>query len=40
VYILFYSIFYFFIKLEISEFIPTMLYFGYTGELLEALKSS
>lgn len=32
VYILFYSIFYFFIKLEISEFIPTMLYFGYTGK--------
>jgi transmembrane 9 superfamily protein 2/4 len=31
VYILFYSIFYFFTKLEISEFIPTLLYIGYTG---------
>ena len=36
VYILFYSIFYFFIKLEISEFIPTMLYFGYTGEKIRS----
>ncbi|KAJ6632917.1 Transmembrane 9 superfamily member 4 [Pseudolycoriella hygida] len=31
VYILFYSIFYFFTKLSISEFIPTLLYLGYTG---------
>lgn len=31
VYILFYSIFYFFTKLEITEFIPTLLYLGYTG---------
>uniref|UniRef100_U5EWA6 Transmembrane 9 superfamily member n=1 Tax=Corethrella appendiculata TaxID=1370023 RepID=U5EWA6_9DIPT len=30
-YILFYSIFYFFTKLEITEFIPTLLYLGYTG---------
>lgn len=32
VYILLYSIFYFFTKLEITEFIPTLLYVGYTGE--------
>ncbi|XP_016945409.3 transmembrane 9 superfamily member 4 [Drosophila suzukii] len=31
VYVLFYSIFYFFTKLEITEFIPTLLYLGYTG---------
>lgn len=31
IYILFYSIFYFFTKLEITEFIPTLLYLGYTG---------
>ncbi|XP_075151295.1 transmembrane 9 superfamily protein member 4 [Haematobia irritans] len=31
VYVLFYSIFYFFTKLEITEFIPTLLYFGYTS---------
>ncbi|XP_063376342.1 transmembrane 9 superfamily member 4 [Cydia fagiglandana] len=31
VYILIYSIFYFFTKLEITEFIPTLLYIGYTG---------
>ncbi|CAG9099149.1 Transmembrane 9 super member 4 [Plutella xylostella] len=31
VYILIYSIFYFFTKLEITEFIPTLLYMGYTG---------
>lgn len=30
-YVLFYSIFYFFTKLEITEFIPTLLYLGYTG---------
>jgi len=29
--VLFYSIFYFFTKLEITEFIPTLLYLGYTG---------
>lgn len=33
VYILIYSIFYFFNKLEITEFIPTLLYIGYTGIL-------
>lgn len=33
VYILIYSIFYFFTKLEITEFIPTLLYIGYTGNL-------
>ncbi|XP_055382008.1 transmembrane 9 superfamily member 4 [Condylostylus longicornis] len=31
VYVLLYSIFYFFTKLEITEFIPTLLYLGYTG---------
>lgn len=31
-YILFYSIFYFFTKLSITEFIPTMMYLGYTGK--------
>ncbi|CAH2104508.1 unnamed protein product [Euphydryas editha] len=31
IYILIYSIFYFFTKLEITEFIPTLLYIGYTG---------
>uniref|UniRef100_A0A1B6DT05 Transmembrane 9 superfamily member n=1 Tax=Clastoptera arizonana TaxID=38151 RepID=A0A1B6DT05_9HEMI len=31
VYVLGYSIFYFVTKLEITEFIPTLLYFGYTG---------
>lgn len=31
VYILFYAVFYFFTKLEITEFIPTLLYLGYTG---------
>ncbi|KAG4079848.1 hypothetical protein HA402_014979 [Bradysia odoriphaga] len=31
VYILFYSVFYFFTKLSITEFIPTLLYLGYTG---------
>lgn len=30
-YVLGYSIFYFMTKLEITEFIPTLLYFGYTG---------
>jgi transmembrane 9 superfamily protein 2/4 len=38
VYILFYSIFYFFTKLEITEFIPTLLYIGYTGELFLIFK--
>lgn len=33
VYILFYSIFYFFSKLSITEFIPTLLYLGYTGKI-------
>lgn len=33
-YILIYSIFYFFTKLEITEFIPTLLYMGYTGIFL------
>ena len=28
---LFYAIYYFFTKLEITEFIPTLLYLGYTG---------
>lgn len=32
VYILIYSVFYFFTKLEITEFIPTLLYIGYTGD--------
>lgn len=32
IYILFYSIFYFFTKLSITEFIPTLLYMGYTGK--------
>ncbi|XP_059471413.1 transmembrane 9 superfamily member 4 [Neocloeon triangulifer] len=31
VYVFAYSVFYFATKLEISEFIPTLLYFGYTG---------
>lgn len=31
VYVLGYSIFYFMTKLEITEFIPTLLYFGYTA---------
>ncbi|XP_037958520.1 transmembrane 9 superfamily member 4 [Teleopsis dalmanni] len=31
VYVLFYSIFYFFTKLAITEFIPILLYMGYTG---------
>ncbi|XP_046575927.1 LOW QUALITY PROTEIN: transmembrane 9 superfamily member 4-like [Haliotis rubra] len=31
VYIFAYSVFYFITKLEITEFIPTLLYFGYTG---------
>ncbi|XP_031624226.1 transmembrane 9 superfamily member 4 [Contarinia nasturtii] len=31
VYIFVYSIFYFFTKLSITEFIPTLLYLGYTG---------
>ncbi|XP_046364252.1 transmembrane 9 superfamily member 4-like [Haliotis rufescens] len=30
-YIFAYSVFYFITKLEITEFIPTLLYFGYTG---------
>lgn len=30
-YILAYSLFYFITKLEITEFIPTLLYIGYTG---------
>lgn len=30
-YIAFYSLFYFFTKLEITEFVPTLLYIGYTG---------
>ncbi|KAJ8971973.1 hypothetical protein NQ314_000455 [Rhamnusium bicolor] len=30
-YILGYSLFYFMNKLEITEFIPTLLYIGYTG---------
>lgn len=38
IYILFYSIFYFFTKLEITEFIPTLLYMGYTGELFSSFK--
>ena len=29
-YVLLYSIFYFFTKLEISSFVPCLLYFGYT----------
>lgn len=37
VYILFYSIFYFYTKLSITEFIPTMLYLGYTGNILSTL---
>lgn len=32
IYILFYSIFYFYTKLSITEFIPTLLYLGYTGK--------
>lgn len=32
IYILFYSIFYFFTKLSITELIPTLLYMGYTGK--------
>jgi transmembrane 9 superfamily member 2/4 len=31
VYVFAYSVFYFATKLEITEFIPTLLYFGYTG---------
>lgn len=31
VYVFAYSVFYFITKLEITEFIPTLLYFGYTG---------
>ncbi|GFG40917.1 hypothetical protein Cfor_11093 [Coptotermes formosanus] len=31
VYVFAYSVFYFVTKLEITEFIPTLLYFGYTG---------
>ncbi|XP_077302874.1 transmembrane 9 superfamily protein member 4 [Arctopsyche grandis] len=31
VYVLAYAVFYFFTKLEITEFIPTLLYIGYTG---------
>lgn len=31
VYVLAYAVFYFFTKLEITEFIPTLLYVGYTG---------
>uniref|UniRef100_A0A1B6LF31 Transmembrane 9 superfamily member n=1 Tax=Graphocephala atropunctata TaxID=36148 RepID=A0A1B6LF31_9HEMI len=31
VYVLGYSVFYFLTKLEISELVPTLLYFGYTG---------
>jgi transmembrane 9 superfamily protein 2/4 len=30
-YVAVYSVFYFFTKLEITEFIPTLLYFGYTA---------
>ncbi|CAC5396025.1 TM9SF2_4 [Mytilus coruscus] len=30
IYVLAYSVFYFYTKLEITEFIPTLLYFGYT----------
>lgn len=37
-YILFYSIFYFFTKLEITEFIPTLMYLGYTGKVLILIK--
>lgn len=40
VYVLFYSIFYFFTKLEITEFIPTLLYLGYTGMLVQDLSYS
>lgn len=36
VYVLFYSIFYFFTKLEITEFIPTLLYLSYTGKHMPA----
>lgn len=35
IYVLFYSIFYFFTKLEITEFVPTLLYFSYTGKPCE-----
>lgn len=38
VYILFYSIFYFFSKLSITEFIPTLLYLGYTGRIYNIRK--
>ncbi|CAG7818331.1 unnamed protein product, partial [Allacma fusca] len=31
IYMLVYAIFYFKTRLEITEFIPTLLYFGYTG---------
>lgn len=37
VYILFYSVFYFFTKLSITEFIPTLLYMSYTGKCVLAL---
>ena len=30
VYVALYSVFYFFTKLEIDEFVPTLLYFSYT----------
>ena len=30
-YVMLYSVFYFFTKLEISSFVPTLLYFGYTA---------
>lgn len=30
-YILFYSLFYFITNLNINEFVPTLLYFGYTA---------
>lgn len=33
-YVFLYSIFYFFTKLSITEFIPTLLYFSYTGKHL------
>lgn len=31
VYVLAYSVFYFATKLEITELVPTLMYFGYTG---------
>ncbi|XP_032832467.1 transmembrane 9 superfamily member 4 isoform X1 [Petromyzon marinus] len=33
-YVLMYAVFYFFNKLEIVEFIPSLLYFGYTGLMI------